>query len=248
MDSIPRSVTVENPFDEGYLYDDYNDYNFEPPEAFEKLVINYVSALSYSGKVEFLTDLDNELSVSSYSTFSGLHQLSEKVFVEDDLPHLKTMLVSDYPDLSLDLVENYYRQVTTLLSPEERKGILSVLKDKDSSWLLELAKLFQTEGRTKESIATLKKWLSGNSTDFINEEVYFLYLDLLKEENLDLLDTAKGAISRCSTSTMLQKIATLLPEDIAIYEKILEQKNADDFLDYLEISGRLSEITSGGVN
>ncbi len=232
---------VDNAFDEGYLYDQYNDYNFEPSEEFDKFIVNYVCVLNYKEKTEFLSDLNAAIGSSSYDTFHTLYHLTEKVFTEQDLPLLKTMLINDYKAMSPDLVENYYRKVAKLLSSEERKSVLSVLKDRDSSWIVELTELIRSEGKGKEAITVLKKWLSTNSTNFMEEDVYFLYLDLLKEENFNLQDAAKESISRCPTSAMVQKIASLLPEEITIYEKILEQKNVDDLLDYLETSGRLQE-------
>ena len=59
------------------------------------------------------------------------------------------MLVNDFKSLSLELVENYYGSVLKPLSSEERKRILSVLKDRDSSWIVELTELLRSEGREK---------------------------------------------------------------------------------------------------
>ncbi len=233
---------VDHAFDEGYLYDDYNDYNFEPPETFYSFVTNYARALSFRQKTEFLEELDEAVGQSSYSTFSGVYKTIGNVFDNEDLPHLKALLTSDYEVLSYGLTETYYQLVAGLLSPDERKKILSVLKDGNSLWLCELAELLIHEGRRKESIAVLEKWLAKNKDKLIEDEkVYFLYLDLLKAEDLDLRETARESIMRSPTRAMLEKIASLLPLEIAVYETQLEKKNAEGLLDYLEDSGRLQD-------
>ncbi|MEX2233142.1 MAG: SWIM zinc finger family protein [Cyclobacteriaceae bacterium] len=232
---------VENAFDEGNLYDHYGDYNFEPPEIFYSFIANYASALNFKQKTEFLERIDKMVRQSSYTTFHGLYQIFEKVYNEEDLPHLKLILMDSYKDQPYHLVENYYRCVVGILSNDERKKILSVLKDKSSSHLTKLVELLNLEGAGKEGIEILRQWLSVNAKDLVEENIYFLYLDLLKVENFDLQEVAKESITRCPTCSMLQKIATLLPGDISVHEEILEKKNPGDLLGYLERSGRLSE-------
>lgn len=232
---------VENAFDEGYLYDDYGDYQFEPPEALYSFIVNYANALNLKQKTEFLKKIDGIVDQSSYSTFYGLYQLFERIFNEEDLPYLKNMLMDSYKDQPYQLVENYYHCVVGLLSNDERKKILSVLKEGGSSRIIELVELLNLEGKRKDGIEVLKQWLSVNAKGLIEENIYFLYLDLLKAENLNLQNVAKQSITRCPTCSMLQKIATLLPGEISVHEGILERENPEELLDYLEHSGRLSE-------
>ena len=232
---------VENAFEEGYLYDHYNDYSFEPSEQFYSFIANYISVLDFKQKTEFIVKLGDIINGSSYSTFSDFNSIIEKAFNKDDLPLLKNMLMSNYQSLPYALIENYYQCVAGSMSIEERKIILTVLKEGECSWVIELAELLNSEGKQKESIAIIKQWLSKNAQSFPEEEIYFLYLDLLKQENIDLQQVAKNSITRCPSESMLKKIATLLPSETHVFEKFLEKENPQNLLDYLENSGRLKD-------
>lgn len=191
-----------------------------------------------------MDQLDAALQEASYNTFDSLYQqLAKEAFSEDDLPYLKATLTRDYAVLSPILAEKYYQATRSLLSTKEQKKILAILKNYKSDRLIELVDMLRMENRAQESIDMIKTWLSDHATEYMNDsqKVYFLYLDLLKAENRDLVEAAKDAISRCATCAMIQKIAVLLPDDIRVYEDILESKGAEEMLDYLEASERLEE-------
>jgi hypothetical protein len=231
---------VDNAFDEGYLYDHYNDYNYEPSEDFNGFVINFVKSLNYEEKTAFLSKLDTVLKEQSYNTFGSLHRLSETVFTEDDLPALKDMLVSGYKKMSHNLIENYYERVCTLLTEQEKEVILTEMQNNNSKWIIELAGLYDSQNQGIKATDAIKVWLTVNN-GFRVDEVYTLYLDLLAKSGLSLSEAAKEAISHCSTCSMLQKIATLMSEGMSEYELVLEQKAAEQLLDYLENTDRLPE-------
>lgn len=230
---------VDNAFDEGYLYDHYNDYNYEPSEAFNEFVANSVKCLDYEEKTAFLTRLDGILKEQSYDTFRDLQQLSEKVFTEDDLPSLKEMLVSNHKNISQHLIESYYERLRHLLTEKEKESILAEIQNK-SIWVIELARIYDSQNRVTEAIDTIKNWLA-NTHGFGEEEIYGFYLDLHAKAGFNLSAPAKEAVSRCSTCSMLQKIVSMTNNDLPDYELILEQKASGQLLEYMEMNGRLRE-------
>lgn len=233
---------VENAFDEGYLYDNYSDDFFESPEVFDKFVLNYALTLSYEEKTGFLGRLDSLLREAGYSTFDSLRSIGEQAFDKEDLPYLKQLLLDNVAILSPHLVENYYRATRSLLSDKEKEKVLSRLKDSSSDWLIELVELFRVNNRIRESIDILNRWLDKNLHTYPSE-VYFLYLDLLKDEKEQLAVAAKKAISHCTTLGMLQKIVSLLPAgaDSEACEQILRKKSPEQMLNYLEACNRPDE-------
>ena len=231
---------VDNAFDEGYLYDHYNDDNYEPSEEFNGFVTTFVKSLNYEEKTVFLTKLDTVLKEQSYDTFGSLQQLSGTVFTEDDLPALKDMLVSGYKKISHHLIENYYERVRNLLTEQEKEIILTEIQNNSSKWIIELAGLYDFRSQTIKATDAIKVWLTANNR-FGVDEVYTLYLDLLAKAGLSLSEAAKEAITHCSTCSMLQKIASVVSEGMSDYELTLEQKASGQLLDYLEITNRLSE-------
>ncbi len=231
---------VENAFDEGYLYDHYSDYNYDPSEEFNDFVANFVKSLGYEEKIIFLTKLDKVLKEQSYDTYGSLLQLSETVYTDDDLPALKNMLVNNYKNISDQLIESYYKRVRPLLSLREKETILTEIQNNSSKWVLELADIYDSQNEATKAIDTIKKGLTNNN-GFGSEGLYTHYLDLLAKAQLNLSDAAKEAISHCSNCSMLQKIRSLVSDDLSNYELILEQKAAGELLKYMEISDRLSD-------
>ncbi len=133
---------VENAFDEGYLYDDYSDSSYEPSEEFNEFVASFAKSLDYEGKTAFLIRLDSLLAGQSYTTYESLRGLSQSVFTDDDLPALKGLLMNGYKKISQQLIENYYKQVNSLLTRQEKELILNEIKNNDSKWIIELASLY----------------------------------------------------------------------------------------------------------
>jgi len=230
---------VQNAFDEGYLYSHYDDYNYEPSESFNEFVANFVKCLDFLDKTAFLTRLDGILGGQSYDTYSDLRQLSEKVFPAKDLPYLKEMLVSSHKNISQHLIESYYERLRHLLTEKEKGSILAEIQNK-SIWVIELARIFDSQNRVTEAIDTIKNWLA-NTNGFGEEEIYGFYLDLHEKAGFNLSAPAKEAVSRCSTCSMLQKIVTMTNKELPDYELILEQKASGQLLEYLEMNGRLPE-------
>jgi hypothetical protein len=231
---------VDNAFNEGYLYDHYKDYNYEPSEIFNGFVTNFVKSLNYEEKTAFLTELDIVLKEQSYNTYESLYQLSEKAFTEDDLPALKDLLISRYKDISHPLIENYYERVRPLLTDEEKEVVLCEIQNENNKWIIELADLYDSRNQVAKAIEIIKIWLTANKRSGI-DNVCTLYLDLIAKAGLSLSEAAKEAISNCPNCAMLQKIASLVNEGMSNYELILEQKAAMQLLDYLEIKNRLPE-------
>lgn len=231
---------VDHAFDEGYLYDSYSDNNYMPSEDFNEFVANYVMSLRYEDKTRFITRLDNALKEHSYDTYDDLARLSETVFTEDDLPELKDMLTRDYKIISHSLIESYYDRVRALLNEQEKEMILTEIKNYDSKWIIELAGLYESQQQEMKAIEAIRTWLTNNNRYDV-EIVYSLYLDLLAKVGDNLSEAAKEAITYCPTCSMLKKIASLKSDDLSDYELILEQKDANQLLEYLEFRERLPE-------
>ncbi len=231
-------------FDKGYLYNSYNDYPFETSDEFDEFVGNYVKCLNYNEKITFLSKLDDVLNDQTYDTFISLKDLSEKVFTDDDLPLLKNLIITNLKILSHPLIENYYKKVRELLTNVEKVHVLSELQNDNSQWVIELAILFDSQYETIKAVDTIKNWLKKNDDKFGAEDLYKIYLDLLTKAQINLTEAAQTAIFHCPTSSLLTKIASLIPNELSYYESIVEQKRPVELLNYLEANKRLPEAMS----
>ncbi len=233
---------VDGAFDNGYLYEDYSDYSYEASTSFENFVAGYVVSLGNDRKTAFLAKLDAVLNEQGYSTFETLRNVANSAFSDDDLPYLKKVLMDSYQKFSLELVGNYYDCVSGLLSYDEKISVLSILMERNNKRAIELATLYDAHGELPKAVGTLKTWLAANKGSYYyNEEVYSLYLDLLKKGNSDLSEAAADAITNSSTNTMLSKVVSMIAGIPTRYEQLLEQKNPNEMLRYLEKGNRLPE-------
>lgn len=235
---------IESAFRRGYLYDEYNDTNFELPEGFVTLVAKHISALSFDAKISFLAKLDAVISEGAYDVFEDLSGLSLESFQENELPALKEMLLNDHENLSIPLIEEYYALVHPFLTEAEKEKILLRLAEEGSYWLLELAALYQKQGRQQEAIELIRAGLSRDADMYEQEPVYLLYLDLIDPQDPALQEVSEEAMNCCASSSILEKIAALSGKDMDRYERMLEEKNPQGMLEYLEKQGRLSEALS----
>ena len=233
---------VDNAFYEGYLYEGYSDYPFEEPEEFHRLVENYIRILPYAEKTSFLEELDGILNDVSYTTFDSLGDLGMNVFSESDLPALKAMLLKDFQELPPTLAEQYYTLVRSLLTDPEKERLLLYFKDDNyRSYLPELVELYREQGREMEAIKVIGECLPALDGWHNHEHIFFLYLDLLKSQNMALDAACAKAMEHCPRSSMLEKVAEVTGRQTDQYERILEQKNPKELLDFLEKKGRLAE-------
>lgn len=231
---------VDHAFDDGYLYNHYNDYPYMPSDDFIQFVANYARSHSYEDKTEFIRKLDNVLKEQSYTTYDDLTRLSETVFTEDDLPRLKEMLMRDYRIISHSIIESYYKRARALLNEQEKEIILAEIQNNDPKWIIELAGLYDSQKQELKAIEAIRAWLTNNN-GYKVEIVYMLYLDLLAKVGGNLSEAAKEAITYCPTCSMLKKIASLTSDELPDYELILEQKNESQLLEYLEFKERILE-------
>jgi hypothetical protein len=233
---------VDEAFDNGYLYEDYGDWCYEASQYFEEFVARYVACLDSSGKTSFLAKLDAALGEQSYSTFESLREIANSVFSDDDLPNLKNVLMSDYQNISPKLAGKYYDRVSNLISYDEKATVLGVLLKGSDKRAIELAMLHDAQGNLSKAIETLNAWLTDNRGSYYrHEDAWSFYLDLLEKGNHDLSDAASDAIVNCSTDTMLSKIVSIIGGDTTRYELLLEEKDADSMLRYLQKENRLQE-------
>lgn len=235
---------IETLMQDGYLDDYQNDYSYNPSTDFNGFVIGYVKSLKYEEKTNFLIKLESVLGEQSCTTFDSLKSLTKDVFTEKELPALKIMLLKDYKILSTGLVENFYIRVRHLLNFNEKEIILTMIQNNSSNWIIELAKLYESQNEIIKAIEAIKKWLSENIKMYGNNLVFELYLELSDKAGFDLTKVAKEAISNNPSSNMLQKIESLGVKEMNIYELILEKANASQLLVFLEANNRVTDALS----
>ena len=233
---------VDEAFEEGYLYEDYGDWCYEASKNFEELVSRYITSLDSSEKTTFLAKLDAALKKQSYNTFERLINVANSVFSDIDLPSLKNVLMQDYQNISPELAGKYYDSVSGLLSYNEKVEVLTVLQGSNGKRAIELAALHDANGNLSKAIHSLKTWLAENRSSYYSgADVWSFYLDLLRKGNHDLSDAAAEAIINCPTDTMLSKIISVINSEPSRYELLLEKKNAEAMLCYLQKQERLPE-------
>jgi hypothetical protein len=232
---------VEKATDEGYLYNHYSDYNFEPGEQFYEFIARLTSAMDFNEKTEFIQQLEGAISSSSYSTFDGAYGWLGRGFTDRELPQLKTLLVNEYKDLPEAVVESYYCRVSSILSDNEKEKILDVLTSGNDSRTAELAELLTKNGKRKKSILMLRQVIFRDANEFVDEKLCILYLDQMKAENLDLHDAVRKCMKQCPKESMLRKVTELLPTEAATCEEILEKQRPEELLNYLESMDRAAD-------
>ena len=234
---------VENAFDEGYLYVDsyYGGDDYYEAEHFNQFVINFISTLPFNEKQTYIHKLYEVFSNLSYDTFSEISDTIEKSFTNEDIPALKEMVLLNCNKFSPALLKKYYAILREHLSDSEKENILLfIIKSNYSNFTLELAEFYKTNNRIPEAISVLEQYLKQDSDRGV-ENIYVLYLNLLKSQNISLSPAANDAIIHCPSSDMLKIIISLLPEDASMYESLLEQKSADNLLAFYETSDRLND-------
>lgn len=235
---------IEKATDEGYLYDDYGDYNFEPSEQFYEFVARIASAMDFNEKKEFIKQLEDAIRDSSYSTFNGAYEWLGKFFNDNELPQLKTVLVYEYQDLAGSVVESYYNRVSLLLSDNEKENVLTVMASMNDSRAVELAELLNHMGKRKKSILMLRKLISKGPVETVDERLCILYLDQMKEEKLELRDAVIQCMNQCPKESMLRKAIELVPPETTLCEEILEKRSPGELLNYLESMERAMDALS----
>ena len=234
---------INDAVENGELYEYDNDWGYEPTSFFNDFFAGFAASLGIEQKTAFLAKLDAALEEQSYSTFDRMRNVANSVFTDDDLPHLKKVLMDEYQNLSHQLTGKYYDRVHHLLSYDEKTEILDMLSESDSKRIIELAALHDANGELPKAIDTLKQWLENNrgSSYSRHEDVHTLYLDFLKKGNYELSDAAVEIITNCPTHTMLAKIVSVINSNSARYELLLEEKDSGEMLRYLQKQERLPE-------
>jgi tetratricopeptide (TPR) repeat protein len=232
---------VDKAHDEGYLYADgyYNDYY--QSDVFDTFVVEFITQLPLEEKYSFIEALDEVLTKLSHDTFSGILFNIQLLFREEEIYSLKEMVLKKHKQLSLNLTGKFYRIIHNQLSDTEKEAILLKIKSQHPDILTELAKLYQRNGRIEEAICCLENFINNCSHEFGAAAVNILYLELLFQSKKPFLEIAETSINKSPTAEMLKKIISLLPEKKAVFEKLLENKNANELLEYYETSNRLEE-------
>jgi hypothetical protein len=235
---------IESATDEGYMYDHYNDYNYEPSQEFYEFIVRIARNMDFNEKTEFIEELESEISNSSYTTFDDTYQWFGKFYTDRDLPQLKTLLVNEHKNLTEALLESYYSRVSSILSANEKEMILPVLAAHNSTRAVELAELLDSTGKRNKSISMLKRLLSREPDVFVDERLCILYLEQLKAEKLEMRDAVTRCMNICPTEIMLRKASELVPKESAACEQILEKRRPEELLKYLESTHRYTDALS----
>jgi uncharacterized Zn finger protein len=235
---------VETATDEGYLYNHYSDYHFDPPEQFYEFLARLANVMDFHEKTQFIEQLDAAINKSSYSTFEGIYKWIDKFFKECEVVQLKNLLVNEYNDLPEVIVESYYSKVSSILSDNDKENILDVLAGRDDSRAVELAELLSKNGKPKKSILMLRRLIFGNPNRYVDDALFFLYLDQMKAEKLDLHDAILKCLNQCPNESMLRRVLELLPSAAAVCEAILEKQRPEELLNYLESTNRADDALS----
>ena len=235
---------VEKATDEGYLYDHYRDYHFEPSEQFYQFVAGLANAMDLNEKTEFIEQFEAAIRNSSYTTFHDGYKWLGKCFTDSELPQLKNLLVNEYNDLPEAVVESYYSRVSSMLSDNEKEKVLELLAGRNDSRATELAELLNKTGKRKKSILMLRQLIFGDADALADERLCLLYLDQMQAEELDLRDAVMNCMKQCPTERMLRKVTELLPSERSACEEILETQRPEELLNYLESMGRAVDALS----
>lgn len=231
---------VEKTQYEGMLYDDYNDSWFTSPDTFDRFVEDYALNLDFEDKLRFLTKLDLALEDQSFNTFFHLLAISNSLFTFDELPLLKDAFLRKKDQLPSTYKENFYRLVEHMLSPDEKEHLLISMQYDQPHWLIELVKLYDLKGDSQKALETLKKCIESPVCEK-NEDVYALYLNMLRKNSLPLESIAEEALNNYPSQTMLLNVIENDHFNTRKYEQIIMQRRPEQGLDYLEKMNRLQE-------
>jgi len=236
---------VNDALDAGYLYDQYEDEVYEASEEFVDYVAGFLTDLNFEEKTSFLSNLYARLTEQSYDTFDSLYDVCENAYSESEFPEVKEMLLHSFKSLSPVFTQSCYERVRHLLNAAEKELILIEIQNRNSKWVLELAKLFDLQGKSAKAVQALEGWLMVNRNG-MDENVYTLFLDMSAKANLNMVDAAKFAITECPRCSVMQKISTLISNKslLSEYEIILEKKSDSQFLKYLDTENRISEAVA----
>ena len=232
---------VDSAFDEGYLYTDGYNEDYFTSEDFEKYIIKYAISLEFEERIIFLQNLADLLNNQNYDTFNNIIQLYHEAFNEKDIPLLKEKVLKNFTTLTFPLQKKFYEILRSTLSFDEKEFILKTLSKNSDDHVFELAEMLKNGNRTPDAIKVLNEYISKTGREYINEKVFMLYLDLIQSQGNDISKPSQEAITRCSTDTMLLKIAQFKDADIKLCEGILIKKSPEKMLDYYETTGRFNE-------
>jgi hypothetical protein len=232
---------VDNAFDEGYLYlDNYSYEDIFESEAFCEFVCEFTRKLPFSEKIEFLNLLDKALNCMSYNTFEDIGESFSNLISRPETEEIKGLITDTGERFSVSFISRFYESIAPLLNEEEKLRILGRLKENGTVYLIEYCELLISQKKKEEAYNELSEILTSNMSNR-NEKLFSLFLDLSIELKKNISDMSLMAISKCPTSEMLVKIKSLSGTDFHGCKKILERKNPEELLFFLEKGQLLDE-------
>ena len=232
---------VNSAFDEGYLYvDDYYDDSYFESADFNKLVIDYTSALPIEKKIMYLEKLDNTLNMMSYDTFEEVAVLIPSCIKLSESGQLCDYLLTNEQVLSDSLLSRLYNNIQKQLADDQKERLLLKLSGSNQNHFISLIQLLMGQSKYSEAYKLVEQYLDG-SNGYINEEILYYYLDLCIKTKGNINNVARKVIDIKPAKAILLKLQKYKLQDISYFEQVLKKRNPYDLLSYYEDENRLQD-------
>ena len=230
--------------DDGYLYDHYRDYHYQPSVEFFGFIASIVKAMDFNQKIAFIEELDEKICSTSYYAFEYTYKCLVDFFSGNEVQQLRTFLVSEYKNMSIPLMESYYTLVSAIVSSDEKEILLTVLAGHNDSLAVELGMHLELQGKRLESIEMLRKLISRGDGAISDRRVCLLYLDQIKTQGVIADNDVVICLKKYSDEVVLRKAVEVAPQHGAAFESLLENRNSEQLLNYLESENRDQDALS----
>ncbi len=227
--------------DEGYLYDDYYDGVFEGDDL-SRVIRDYIYSLPFDKKMDFIEQVEGAISEMDYDFCEGILMEREKLFSEKETPEVKAYFLKEVGEENYENAEAYFKLLSDHLTPHEKERVLKAAHHVSEYLTLELARLYKSNGSKDEAIRVIEVYLQASAEYYRNtKELYVELLQLKNEMGYPLDSTAREALNKHSSISLLEMIVEYLPANQIAFENIVKKKDAYKYLEYLEKHQRFRE-------
>lgn len=239
---------------DGYLYTENYESGWGNEECFEGdsfmyYVLDFIKQLPIEKRLDFTRNLYQLTERLSYdNAISGINYYRDKLFSEEELPHLKNYYIelvtngTSYNDMV------FYNQLSSLFTDEENELVLGKISGTSAKLTIVFARFLEGRNRTPEALDTLNSFITINSERHAcPEDIFILRLQfgLKQKENPDeLFMVAIQALTIHANHNMLTTLVNLLPEFKDSFELFLKSKYPDQIFKYYESTNRLDEAVA----
>jgi len=232
--------SIENAFNEGYLYVDhyYDDYFFES-EAFCEYVIAFVQKLPFDEKTTFILQLDQALNEMSYDTFFGIEKSYPRFFKETEARDLKNY-ISNHSNLPSSMLSRLYGFLEAELEPGEREAILRIISQENEDQFIILCRLLAGQERYRETFDLIREHLVGRNY-LEDSQLILIFLDVAHKLDPEMDGITEEAVQKCPRASILHKIKYLTGAVSPRCENIVREWQPEELLSYLEKEDRMKD-------